>query len=82
MILNGLTQTGGENNMLYVLILSTRGNEEVVFATDNKMEACKREDALRKECRRVDPDGVEMDCYVRTEKELKNIEEAKARWNE
>lgn len=57
-----------DKNMTYALILSTRGSEEIV-ATGTKEEMQKREASLRKECRKADPDGSEMDCYIISEAE-------------
>ena len=59
-----------DKDMLYVLILSTRGHEEIQTIGTHE-EMTKREDALRKECRRVDPDGTEMDCFLISEAEAK-----------
>lgn len=64
-----------DKEMLYVLILSTRGQEEIQ-TIGTLEEMTKREDALRKECRRVDPDGTEMDCYLISEAEAKRRFEA------
>lgn len=69
-----------DKDMLYALILSTGGVEEVVDI-GTREEMSKREDSLRKECRRVDPDGVEMDCYIISQAEAKKREEAKNRWD-
>lgn len=69
-----------DKDMLYVLILSTRGNEEIQgIGTLEEMN--KRMDALRKECRRVDPDGTEMDCFIISEAEAKSRKEAEDWWN-
>ena len=64
-----------DKEMLYVLILSTRGQEEIQ-TIGTLEEMTKREDALRKECRRVDPDGTEMDCFLISEAEAKRRFEA------
>lgn len=64
-----------DKDMLYVLILSTRGQEEIQ-TIGTLEEMTKREDALRKECRRVDPDGTEMDCFLISEAEAKRRFEA------
>lgn len=64
-----------DKDMLYVLILSTRGHEEIQ-TIGTLEEMTKREDALRKECRRVDPDGTEIDCYLISEAEAKKRYEA------
>lgn len=69
-----------DKDMMYALILSTRGNEEVIDI-GSREEMSKREDSLRKECRKVDPDGVEMDCYIISEAEAKKREDAKNRWD-
>ena len=68
-----------DKDMLYALILSTRGNEEVV-AVGTREEMVKREDPLRKECRKYDPDGAEMDCYIISEAEARKVEEGKKLW--
>lgn len=65
-----------DKNMKYAVILSTRGREEVIFV-GNKDDAVKMEGSLRKECRRKDPDGTELDCYTISEKELEKREAAK-----
>lgn len=65
-----------DKDMKYAVILSTRGDEEVIFI-GSKEEAVKRETSLRKECRKKDPDGAEMDCYTISEKELEKREAAK-----
>lgn len=69
-----------DSKALYALILNTRGVEKVVFV-GSRTEASKKEDALRKECRRVDPDGAEMDCYVMSEQEAREREENKKLWD-
>lgn len=63
----------------YALILSTRGNEDVV-AIGSKEEMQAQEELLRKECRAKDPDGAEMDCYILSETELKEREASRQRW--
>ena len=69
-----------DKEMTYALILSTRGNEEVV-GVGTREEMAKREASLRKECRKVDPDGVEMDCYIISELEAKKREEGRQLWD-
>lgn len=64
-----------DKDMIYALILNTRGNEEVVtVGTLDEMK--KRETSLRKEIRKSDPDGTEMDCYLISEDEAKRRDEA------
>jgi hypothetical protein len=64
----------------YVVILSTRGTEEVHFI--GSLEDCRiQENLLRQACREKDPDGVEMDCYTISGAELRKAEEAKEYWD-
>ena len=51
----------------YSLILSERGSEQVVFISQD-----------RKACRHIDPEGVELDCFVRSAEEADRISEARA----
>ena len=67
--------------MKYALILNTRGIEEVVDVSNDFEEISLKEKALQKECRRVDPEGVEIGCYVRTDEEDKRIAEFNAFWD-
>ena len=65
--------------MMYALILNTRGTEEVVEV--GELEYIReRENALRKECRKSDPDGVEIDCYVMSELQARRNEQTKKFW--
>lgn len=75
-VLNMLERVVREDkDMIYALILNTRGNEEVVtVGTLDEMK--KRESSLRKEIRKSDPDGTEMDCYLISEEEAKRRDEA------
>lgn len=66
--------------MMYALIHSTRGNEETV-AVGTRDEMIKRESILRKECRKSDPDGTEIDCYIISEAELNKRAEDTDFWN-
>lgn len=69
-----------DKDMLYVLILSTRGNEEIQ-SIGTLEEMNKAMDELRKECRRLDPDGTEMDCFIISEAEAKRRKEAEDWWD-
>ena len=69
-----------DKDMMYALILSTRGNEETV-AVGTRDEMIKRESSLRKECRKSDPDGTEIGCYIINEAELKKRAEDNDFWN-
>lgn len=64
-----------------LVILATAGHEEVVFVGD-KMSCARYEDSLRKECRRRDPDGVEIDCYTKSPSQMLRDQLAKNRWDE
>lgn len=64
----------------YALILSTRGSDEIV-AIGAKSEIQAQEELLRKECRAKDPDGAELDCYIRSESELRRQEASRKRWD-
>ncbi len=70
-----------KNDELYTVILSDRGNEEITFITYDLSEANRRCDELRRECRRKDPDGAIIDCYVLSESQAKKNAEAKAIWD-
>lgn len=65
---------------MYNVYLSTKGNTELVFRGSRK-EASKFEDNLRKECRATDPDGVEIDCYVKSDEQIQKETEAINFWN-
>ena len=41
----------------------------------------KKEDALRQECRKADPDGVEIDCYVISGEEAQKRAENRNFWD-
>ena len=62
----------------YSLILSERGSEQVVFISQDRKEITEKEDMLRKACRHIDPEGVELDCFVRSAEEADRISEARA----
>lgn len=44
-------------------------------------EAVKREEALRKECRKSDPNGVELDCFVWSDEQIEKAKDAAKRWD-
>ena len=62
---------------MYNVFLSTRGNSEIVFRGE-KEEACKYADSLRRQCKTTDPDGVEIDCYIKSDEEIEKEAEAKS----
>ena len=66
--------------MLYHVLKANRGEAEIVYTTEDKMLAARFEDALRKELRKLDPDGAVLDCYMRSEEELERWDAAAERW--
>ncbi len=66
----------GRDPIEYNLIYSVRGREEVVFR-GSCAEASKAEDELRAVLRINDPEGVESDCYVRSDAQLQAIQRRK-----
>lgn len=65
---------------MYNVFLSTRGIEELVFR-GTLAEASKYENNLRKECRRIDPDGTEMDCYSMSDEDMEKAAKSIKVWD-
>lgn len=70
-----------DKNMKYILILSVKGEEEVIDIGDLG-SMTKKEQSLRRECRKKDADGAEMDCYIISEVDYNKSVEAQQRWEE
>lgn len=65
----------------YSLILSERGEEQVVFISSDLKEITEKEYILRKACRHIDPEGAELDCFIRSAEEADRISKAHAFYN-
>lgn len=61
----------GNGGCMYYIIKSEwnrhekKMNRDVVFATDDKMEAAEYDSNLRKQLRKIDKDGALVDCYIK-----------------
>lgn len=68
----------------YMLILARRGESQIVHTSTDLKELSKMEDSLRKACRRFDPHGTELDCYIarsRSEEEVNKLRIMTALYN-
>lgn len=65
---------------MYNLYLSTRGIEELV-ASGELQEIGKQADSLRTEISKVDPERVEMDCYVLSDEQIDRINQSRKLWD-
>lgn len=65
---------------MYYLFFVNRLNKEIV-ASGTLEDMVAAENELRKECRKIDPDGVEVDCFIRSDEELEDSRKAKERWD-
>lgn len=66
--------------MIYYIFKSIKGERELYASTEDKAYAVELEDKLRKELRSIDNDGAIMDCYIRTDEQLKAERSAADRW--
>lgn len=48
---------------------SQKTEEEVFFSTEDRMEACRYSDDLRKKLRKIDKTGGICDCYIKDDEE-------------
>lgn len=67
-----------QNKQQMYNVYLANGLDHMIVFRGEKEEAFNQLESLRKECRRVDPDGATMDCYIRSDEEEKKIEEANA----
>lgn len=65
---------------MYNLFLAIKNEKELVFRGTLE-EAVKREEALRKECRKSDPNGVELDCFVWSDEQIEKAKDTAKRWD-
>lgn len=68
--------------MLYHVFKAYKGEAELINTFEDKMDAARFEDELRKVLRRIDPDGAVLDCYTRSSEELERIRANAERWDQ